>query len=78
VSATKLNLIPFVRYEQYDTQAEVPVGYERNPENDVKEVTVGVAFQPIPQLILKTDWQQRHNAAKAGVSVWNASLGYVF
>lgn len=78
VSATKLNLIPFVRYEQYDTQAEVPVGYERNPANDVQELTLGVAFQPIPQLILKTDWQQRHNAAKTGVDVWNASLGYVF
>ena len=59
-----MNLIPFVRYEQYDTQAAVPVGYERNPENDVKELTLGVAFQPIPQLILKADWQQRHNAAQ--------------
>jgi hypothetical protein len=78
VPSTKLNLIPFVRYEQYDTQARVPVGYERNLANDVTEVTVGVAFQPIPQLILKTDWQQRHNAAKTGVDVWNASLGYVF
>ena len=78
VSNTKFNLLPFVRYEQYDTQAAVPTGYERNPENDVKELTVGLTFQPIPQLILKTDWQQRHNAAKTGVNVWNASLGYVF
>lgn len=78
VPSTKLNLIPFVRYEQYDTQADVPVGYERNLANDVTELTVGLAFQPIPQLILKTDWQQRHNAAKTGVNVWNASLGYVF
>ena len=75
---SKLNLIPYLRYEQYDTQAQVPVGYERNLENDVQELTVGVAFQPIPQLILKADWQQRHNAAKTGVNVWNASLGYVF
>ena len=78
VSETKFNLIPFVRYEQYDTQAAVPVGYERNPENDVQQLTIGLAFQPIPQLILKTDWQQRHNAAKTGTNVFNASLGYVF
>ena len=78
VSSTKLNLIPFMRYEQYDTQAAVPVGYERNPANDVTEITVGLAFQPIPQLILKTDWQQRQNAAKTGTNVWNASMGYVF
>jgi hypothetical protein len=78
VAASKMNLIPFARYEQYDTQAAVPVGYERNPENDVKQLTLGLAFQPIPQLIVKADWQQRHNAAKTGVNLWNASLGYVF
>ena len=69
---SKMNLIPFVRYEQYDTQAQVPVGYARNPENDVDELTLGAAFQPIPQLILKADWQQRQNAANTGVNVWNA------
>jgi hypothetical protein len=78
VSSTRLSLIPYARYEQYDTQAQVPVGYERNPENDITELTLGAAFQPIPQLILKADWQQRHNAAKTGVDVWNVSLGYVF
>ena len=78
VPGTRLSLIPYARYEQYDTQAQVPVGYERNPENDIKELTLGAAFQPIPQLILKADWQQRHNAAKTGVNVWNVSLGYVF
>jgi hypothetical protein len=78
VASSRMNLIPFARYEQYDTQAAVPAGYARNPENDVDELTVGLAFQPIPQLILKADWQQRHNAAKTGVNVWNASLGYVF
>jgi hypothetical protein len=78
VSDTRLSLIPYARYEQYDTQAQVPVGYERNPENDITELTLGTAFQPIPQLILKADWQQRHNAASTGVNVWNVSLGYVF
>lgn len=78
VPGSRMNLIPYARYEQYDTQAQVPVGYARNPENDVTELTLGAAFQPIPQLILKADWQQRHNAAKTGVNVWNVSLGYVF
>ena len=75
---TRMNLIPFVRYEEFDTQAAVPTGYARNPENDVHELTIGTAFQPIPQLIIKTDWQQRHNAAKTGVNVFNASIGYIF
>ncbi len=78
VSGSRMNLIPFARYEQYDTQAAVPVGYARNPENDVHGWTLGAVFQPIPQLILKADWQQRHNAAQTGVNLWNVALGYVF
>jgi len=78
VSGSRMNLIPFVRYEQYDTQARVPVGYLRDPANDVHGWTFGAVYQPIPQLILKADWQQRHNEAQTGVNLWNVLLGYVF
>lgn len=71
-------LLPFVRYERFDTQARVPAGYERNPANDVRELTAGVAFKPIPQIVVKADWQQRHNAARTGVNQWNVALGYIF
>lgn len=72
------SLYSFVRYEQYDTQARVPAGYERNPENDVHELTLGLAYKPIDQIVLKADWQQRHNAARTGVNQWNVALGYIF
>ncbi|MFY9549798.1 MAG: TonB-dependent receptor [Thermoanaerobaculia bacterium] len=75
---SKMSLLPFVRYERYDTQAAVPVGYERNPANDNQELTLGLAFKPIDRLVLKADWQQRHNAASTGVNQWNAALGYIF
>jgi hypothetical protein len=75
---SKMSLIPFVRYEQYDTQAAVPAGYARNPANDNQELTLGLEFKPIDRLVLKMDWQQRHNAAKTGVNQWNAALGYIF
>jgi hypothetical protein len=78
VPGSRMSLLPYLRYEQYDTQAAVPAGYARNPENDIQELTAGVAFQPIDQLILKADWQQRRNAAKTGVNVWNVALGYIF
>ncbi len=71
-------LLPFVRYEQYDTQAQVPSGYARNPENDRTDLTLGLAFRPIDQIIFKADWMQRHNAAQTGVNQWNMSLGYIF
>ncbi|HKF43600.1 MAG TPA: TonB-dependent receptor, partial [Thermoanaerobaculia bacterium] len=77
-AGSRASLIPFVRYERYDTQSEVPSGYERNPENDVKLFTVGAVFKPIEPIAIKLDWQQRKNAASTGVNQWNIGLGYLF
>jgi hypothetical protein len=75
---SKAGLLPYLRYERYDTQAHVPAGYERNPANENRELTVGLAFKPIDPLIVKADWQQRRNAAHTGVNQWNIALGYLF
>jgi hypothetical protein len=56
----------------------VPAGYERNPQNDRRELTLGLAFKPIDRIVLKADWQQRHNAARTGVDQFNLALGYIF
>jgi hypothetical protein len=77
-AGTRASLTPFVRYERYDTQAEVPTGYARNPENDVKLLTVGAVLKPIEPIAIKIDWQQRKNAARTGVNQWNVGLGYLF
>jgi DNA-binding protein H-NS len=77
-AGSRSSLFPFLRYEKYDTQAVVPVGYERNPENDASVLTVGLGFKPIEQLIVKADWQRRRNAARTGVNQWNVALGYIF
>lgn len=77
-SASRSALLPYVRYERYDTQARVPDGFERNPENDVREWTLGIEFKPIDRIVVKADWQQRHNAARTGVNQWNVGLGYIF
>ena len=78
VPKTRLSLIPFLRYEEFDTQASVPAGYEKNLANDVKELTLGLDFKPIENVALKFDWQQIHNGAKTGVNQWNVALGYLF
>jgi len=71
-------LIPYLRWEQVDTQAEVPVGYQRKGATDVEVLTLGLAYQPIEQLILKVDWQDREDAAGTGVDQFNVGLGYIF
>jgi len=73
-----MSLTPYVLYGQYNTQKRVPYGYESNPANDVRELTVGVSFKPIDRLVLKADWTEQHNAAETGVNFLSVSLGYVF
>ncbi len=71
-------LTPYVRYEQLDTQRSVPAGFERNPENDQNIFTVGAAFRPITQTVIKIDYQKLNNKAHIGTKQWNVAVGYIF
>jgi hypothetical protein len=72
------SVTPFVRYEELDTQREVPTGFLRNRANDQNILTFGVAVKPIPQTVIKIDWQNVDNAANTGLNQWNIALGYIF
>jgi cell division protein FtsB len=72
------SLMPFLRYERFDPQRSVPAGFFRNPENDARVTTFGVAYKPIPQTVIKVDWQNVTNRAGTGVDQLNVALGYIF
>jgi len=72
------SLTPFVRYEEVDTQKSVPSGFASNPANDMEIVTFGVAYQPLDNVILKLDYQDRDNGQGNATDQWNFALGYVF
>lgn len=72
------SLTPYVRWESLDTQDRVPGGYLRNPANDRQILTLGLAYQPIEQLIVKVDYQNVDNDADSGVDQINVALGYIF
>ena len=74
----EMSLTPFVRYEAWDTQREVPAGFLRNPANDQNILTIGFNFKPIPQTVIKVDWQDVDNEANTGLDQWNIALGYIF
>jgi hypothetical protein len=74
----RASLVPFVRWERFDTQDEVPAGFAADPENDVRLWTLGLQFRPIPQVVVKLDYQDRRNAARTGVDQWNMALGWLF
>jgi hypothetical protein len=73
-----LSLTPYARYERLDTQRRVPAGFLRNPANDQSIFTIGLAFKPIPQTVIKVDWQNVENEANTGQDQWNIALGYIF
>ena len=76
--STRHQLIPYVRYEQIDTQDRVPTGFAANPANDRTILTLGTAWKPIPNIVVKGDYQIQRDAANSGLNQWNLSMGYVF
>ena len=74
----RASLVPFARWERYDTQDEVPSGFAANPENDVRLLTLGIQFRPISQVVVKLDYQDYRNEAGTGVDRWNLALGWLF
>jgi hypothetical protein len=71
-------LLGFVRLETYDTQAAVPKGYHRNPSLDVFELTAGLTYRPISQLVFKADIQRRDRRLGYDEVQFNLGFGYMF
>ncbi|MBA2628276.1 MAG: hypothetical protein H0U85_09700 [Gemmatimonadales bacterium] len=69
----------FVRYERFDTQAEVPAGVMRDATRARRYTTLGVTYKPIYNVAVKGDYQLRRNRARAGEDeVFRLGLGYQF
>lgn len=78
VDLGKHALIPYVRYEDYDTQKAVPAGFLNDPKTAVEILTIGFAWKPIPQAVFKFDWQDIDDGAGTGTDQFNAAMGYIF
>jgi len=76
--SSRQQLIPFVRYERYDTQDRVPTGFTTTGENDVKLKTFGISYKPIDNIAIKVDYQNYDRADGSGTDQINAALGYLF
>lgn len=72
------SLSPFVRYERYDTQADTPSAFAKNPANSRVEYVTGLTYKPIPQVAVKADHMWVRNQARTGVNQWNLGLAYIF
>jgi hypothetical protein len=71
-------LLPFVRAERYDTQAAVPRPFLPRGELRVNELTMGLQYLPIRQLVAKADVQLRDRRYGLDELQINFGLGWMF
>lgn len=69
----------FFRYESFDTQDRLPVGFARDASQEQRVRTWGIQYQPDPRAILKLDYR---NFARGGGATkadeWNLGFGWAF
>jgi hypothetical protein len=69
---------PFARYEQVNTQESMVPGNTAGPVNDLEAISLGIAWRPSAQAVLKVARQLISNGASTGTDQWNVQLGWLF
>lgn len=70
---------PFVRYEKWDTHADVPNNVTRIRDNENDIWTIGANYWPHPQVVIKGDYQKFDKPdGNKGDKRLNLGLGYMF
>jgi len=71
--------VVFVRYDDINTQFDMPNGVARSGAGDRDEWTFGVGFYPVPNLVIKADYQIRNDATSTDVdNLFNLGIGWSF
>jgi hypothetical protein len=73
-----MSLSPFLRFEALNPQAAVEGAGVLNPLYDQRVITTGIDFKPIPQVVVKANWQQITTMADRTLQQWDLGLGFVY
>ncbi len=71
-------LIPFLRFEKYNTHHGVSENTNRNPLYDRTDVTAGLGFWITEGAVVKADYQWFLNAASQTAGQFNMGIGFMF
>ncbi|MFQ6116141.1 MAG: hypothetical protein ACE5NG_18930, partial [bacterium] len=71
-------LAPFVQFEQFNTQDEVPTGFSKDPVRKQTNLTLGLTYKPHPNVAFKVDYINRDNQANTAVDQFNLAVNYLF
>lgn len=77
-TGSRVAITPYTRYESINTQARIPAGFIRDASRDGTFTTIGIDVKPIPNVVIKTEYQWVSNAAGTGRNQANLNLGYSF
>ena len=77
-STSEHALLPYVRYEAVNTQVDVPSGYSSSGSKDFNVTTIGLAWKPIGNTVLKTDYEIHSNESLSGINQFNVAIGWLF
>jgi hypothetical protein len=77
---SRMQLVPFARFEYVDTQFDMGPGLSRTPGNRRQIVTAGLTFRPIAEVAVKLDYQHfwTDDPANASFDKFNAGLAFMF
>ena len=72
-------LLPFVRYENYNTQNTVTGNLSKNPAYHREEITAGIGWKPVSGVAFKADYQlMRFQGESIFSQQFNAGIGIWF
>ncbi|AQT67386.1 Phosphate-selective porin [Anaerohalosphaera lusitana] len=75
----KTDMIVFARYDDYDTQYQMPFGVAANPAGDRNEITLGVSWKLTPDFVVKADYQIREDDSDEDLNDGiNLGIGFTF
>jgi hypothetical protein len=72
------SLEPYYRFSWYDTQYDMPDGFDRDRNFRRTVHTVGMQFKPIPNVVIKADYRNRDAQEGQLSDEFNLGIGYVF
>jgi hypothetical protein len=71
-------LAPFFRYEDYDTLASVPSGFDNDGAYDRWIYQAGLTYKPIPNISVKLDYRNINSAAGQRPNELNLGVGFIY
>jgi len=77
-SDTNQKLVPFVRYEKYNTHSKTDGGLAINKAYDRTDVTIGAGWWLAPGAVLKADYQFFSNGLDESKGQFNLGIGIWF